>query len=129
MNIDLTPILQAVIALLAALVTYKLIPWIKARTTSEQQTMLRATIKTLVFAAEQFFGAGTGEQKLDWVVQQLEKRGYTADRVEIEAIIKENLEALHLVKVDNGTDEEQQDGEHDGEDEEAAEAVDKPPEE
>ena len=32
MNIDLTPIFQAIIALLAALVTYKLVPWIKART-------------------------------------------------------------------------------------------------
>ena len=38
MNINLTPILQALIALLASLITYKLIPWIKARTTAEQQT-------------------------------------------------------------------------------------------
>ena len=30
MNINLTPIIQAIIALLAALITYKLIPWIKA---------------------------------------------------------------------------------------------------
>ena len=51
--IDLTPIFEAILALLAALVTYKLIPWIKARTTAEQQSLLAATVKTLVYAAEQ----------------------------------------------------------------------------
>lgn len=94
-NIDLTPILQAMIALLASLVTYKLIPWIKARTTNEQQAMLRATIKTLVFAAEQIYGAGNGDGKMAWVVEQLEKKGFTADRTEIEAAVKANTEALH----------------------------------
>lgn len=91
MNIDLTPIIQAIIALLAALVTYKLIPWIKAKTTSVQQTMMKATVKTLVYAAEQIYGAGNGEAKLDYVVQQLAGKGYTVDRAEIEAAVKENL--------------------------------------
>ena len=38
-TIDLTTIINAIIALLAALVTYRLIPWIKARTTAEQQDL------------------------------------------------------------------------------------------
>ena len=59
--IDLTGIVQAILALLAALVTYKLIPWIKARTTESQQAVLMATVRTLVYAAEQLFGAGKGE--------------------------------------------------------------------
>ena len=95
MNINLTPIIQAIIALLAALITYKLIPWIKARTTSEQQALLKATIKTMVFAAEQLYGAKNGSEKLDWVIYQLSQRGYSVDRSEIEAIIKENTSALH----------------------------------
>lgn len=98
MNIDITPIVQAIIALVAALITAKLVPWIKARTTVEQQALLRATIKTLVFAAEQLYGAGEGEQKLDYVIKQLEDRGFTANRAEIEAVIKENLTALHAEK-------------------------------
>ena len=89
MNINLTPIIQAIIALLAALITYKLIPWIKARTTNEQQALLKATIKTMVFAAEQLYGAKNGSEKLDWVIYQLSQRGYSVDRSEIEAIIKE----------------------------------------
>lgn len=91
MHIDLTPIIQAVIALLAAIVTYKLIPWIKAKTTNEQQALLRAAVKTAVFAAEQMYGAGNGEQKLDYVVNWLNERGYTADRAAIEAAVGEYI--------------------------------------
>lgn len=89
--IDLTTIINAVIALLAAIITYKVIPWIKAKTTNEQQAMLRAAVKTLVYAAEQIYGAGKGEDKLDFVVRQLEKQGYTANRVEIEAAVGEYI--------------------------------------
>ena len=98
MNIDLTPIIQAIIALIAALITAKVIPWIKAKTTREQQQYLAATIKTLVFAAEQIYGAGCGAEKFSYVVENLEKKGFTVDENEIEAAIKENLEALHTYK-------------------------------
>lgn len=99
MNIDLTPIIRAILALLAAIVTYKVIPWIKARTTNEQQTLLKAVTKSFVFAAEQLYGAGRGSEKLDYVVRSLEEQGYTADRAMIEATIKEYTELLHSPKV------------------------------
>lgn len=91
MNIDLTPIIQAVITLIAALITAKLIPWIKAKTTNEQQAMLRAAVKTFVFAAEQIYGAGNGQKKLDYVAAQLKKNGFEFDRVMVEAAVKEHL--------------------------------------
>lgn len=97
-NIDLTPIIQAIFALLAALVTYKLIPWIKAKTTAEQRQLLMAMTSTLVFAAEQLYGAGNGQAKLDYVVAQLEERGFTADRAAIEAVVKDYTEELHKTK-------------------------------
>lgn len=96
MNIDLTDIIQAIIALLAALVTYKLVPWIKNRTTAEQQALLSATVKTLVYAAEQLYGAGRGAEKLDYVAAELEKRGFTADRAEIEAAVAEQLNMVTI---------------------------------
>ena len=95
MNIDLTPIFEAIIAIVVALITTKLIPWIKTKTTKEQQALLHATAKTLVFAAEQLYGAGEGAAKLDYVVTQLEEKGFTADRAEVEAIVKEIIAALH----------------------------------
>lgn len=103
--INLTPIINAVIALLAAILTYKVLPWIKAKTTNEQQTMLRATVKTLVYAAEQIYGAGMGYEKMQYVKEQLEKKGFTVDRDEIEAAVSEylnNVIDLEDIKIDNG---------------------------
>ena len=108
--IDLTPIINAIIGLLAMLVTYKLIPWLKANTTAKQQELLTATCRTLVFAAEQLWGAGHGDEKLDYVMAELERRGLTADPAMIEATVLEHLQALHAGKPgaaqDAGADDE-----------------------
>ncbi len=88
-GIDLTPLFQAVIAFLAALVSYKLIPWIQARTTAQQQELLRAAVSVTVYAAEQLYGAGSGKDKLMYVKGQLAKKGYRVDVDEIEAAVRE----------------------------------------
>lgn len=87
--IDLTPIFEAIIALIAALVTYKLIPWIKAKTTESQQAILMATVRTLVYAAEQLYGAGKGKEKFTYVRQKLQEKGFDIDVDAIEAAVKE----------------------------------------
>lgn len=87
--IDLTPLFQAVIAFLTALVSYKLIPWIQSRTTAQQQEMLRAAVSVAVYAAEQLYGAGAGKEKLMYVKGQLAKKGYKVDVDEIEAAVRE----------------------------------------
>jgi lipopolysaccharide export LptBFGC system permease protein LptF len=88
-GIDLTQLFQAVIGFLAALVTYKLIPWIQARTTAQQQELLRAAVSVAVYAAEQLYGAGAGKDKLMYVKGQLAKKGYRVDIDEIEAAVRE----------------------------------------
>lgn len=88
-TIDLTQIFQAVIGFLAALITHKLIPWIQARTTAQQQEMLRAAVSVSVYAAEQLYGAGAGKEKLMYVKGQLAKKGYKVDVDEIEAAVRE----------------------------------------
>lgn len=87
--IDLTDIIQAVIALIVALITYKVIPWIKSKTTESQQAVLMATVRTLVYAAEQLYGAGKGDEKLAYVKQKLEEKGFDVDIDAIEAAVKE----------------------------------------
>ena len=87
-SIDLTPIVQAFIALLAALITAKVIPWIKSKTTTQQQILLQATVDILVSAAEQLYGAGRGPEKLQYVKDELELRGYTVDTASIEAAVR-----------------------------------------
>ncbi|MBQ6960894.1 MAG: hypothetical protein IJP78_07965 [Clostridia bacterium] len=97
MKIDLTPIIQAVIALLAALITWKVIPWINARTTKEQKANMRAMLRVLVCAAEQLYGANKGAEKLDYVVARLEEMGYKVDRSEIEAAVYQAFNSLPLL--------------------------------
>ena len=87
--IDLTPLFQALIGILATLITHKLIPWIQARTTAQQQEMLRAAVSVAVYAAEQLYGAGAGKEKLMYVKGQLAKKGYRIDVDEIEAAVRE----------------------------------------
>lgn len=95
--IDLTPLFQALITLLCALITYKLIPWIKARTTNEQQAGLRATVRTLVFAAEQVYGAGKGAEKLEYVADRLAEKGFDIDFDEIEAAVGEYINGWPVI--------------------------------
>ena len=89
MSIDLTPIIQAVIALLAAIVTYKVLPWIKARTTESQQGTLLMLTRTLVFAAEQLYKTGAISNRLEYVKLRLIEAGYTFDLNMIEAAVRE----------------------------------------
>lgn len=87
MNINLTPIIEAIIGLLAALITYRLIPWIKARTTVSQQEQLETAVRIAVFAAEQIYGAGRGSEKLDYAIEYLHDKGFDVDRQQIEAAV------------------------------------------
>lgn len=92
MNIDLTTIINAVIALLAALVTYRVIPWIKAKTTNEQQAYIRALVKAGVYAAEQIYKTeGKGRQKMEYVKAFLQSHGYDINVTEIEAAVSEYI--------------------------------------
>lgn len=86
--IDLTPILQAVIALLAALVTYKLVPWIKSKTTAQQQETMTRIVDVLVYAAEQIYTSDQSQSKLEYVKAQLRNRGFDVDQAQIEAEVR-----------------------------------------
>ena len=92
MNIDLTTIINAIIALLAALVTYRLIPWIKAKTTNEQQAYIRALVKAGVYAAEQIYNTdGMGAKKMEYVKKWMQMHGFDIDVAEIEAAVSEYI--------------------------------------
>lgn len=92
MNINLTHILLAVIDLIAVIITYRLIPWIKARTTNEQQAYIRALVKAGVYAAEQIYQTeGMGTKKMEYVKTFLRAHGYDINVTEIEAAVSEYI--------------------------------------
>ncbi len=65
------------------------IPWLKSKTSKEQQDYLLSTVKILVYAAEQLYGAGKGDVKLQYVEDELESRGLKVDIAAIEAAVRE----------------------------------------
>lgn len=96
-NIDITQIVVAIIGLLSALITYRLIPWIKANTNEKQQAMIKAAVQTAVFAAEQIYGAGEGDKKFDYAVNWLKEHGYDVDKTDIEAAVYELINGAGIV--------------------------------
>lgn len=87
--IDLTPLLQAVIALLAVVISRYAIPYIKTKTGTEKFERMRAWVEIGVRAAEQIYnGPGEGERKKQYVLKFLQDHGYTVDLAELEALLE-----------------------------------------
>lgn len=101
-TIDITPVVNAVIALAATVVSVFLIPWIKSKTTAQQRSELVAWAKIGVAAAEQLYkGAGRGEEKKQYVIDFLKQKGFKVDEESvinaIEAAVKQlNTEGLTI---------------------------------
>lgn len=94
MTIDVTTIVNAVIALIAAIISAFVIPWIKSKTTAQQREDLVAWVKIAVAAAEQIYqGTKRGEEKKQYVLDFLTKNGFSVNEdsvnVAIEAAVKQ----------------------------------------
>lgn len=96
--IDLTPILQAVIMLLAALVTHRLIPFIKTKMTNQQFKNLEAMARTAVYAAEQIFSNEENTEKLNYAIDQVIKAGFIMDLETIRAAVEQAVYDLKVEK-------------------------------
>jgi len=101
MTIDLTQIILAVITLLFGLLVRYVVPNIKSKTSANQMELIRAAVKSAVYAVEQLYKSTPGQEKKQKVIEALAKQGYIldVDNVEekidlmIEAFVKElNLE-------------------------------------
>lgn len=89
MTYDITPIVQAVFALVGVLITSLLIPWIRSKTTAEQQEEIKQWVKIAVAAAEQIFvGQGRGKEKKEWVIEFLARYNLKVDMDAIDALIE-----------------------------------------
>lgn len=112
--IDLTPIFNAAIILIAGIVTAFALPWVKnyvlpwieANTTEKQRNFLCGLYKTAVYAAEQVYGSGWGKEKLKYADDYIRSKGYTVDYDLIEATVKEHFGHIDLTPDDDGQEEE-----------------------
>lgn len=89
MQFDITSIVEAVAALIAAIITAFVVPYIKSRTTTNQQQQINAWVRIAVTAAEQIYaGSGRGEEKKAYVIDWLRKHGVTVDESKLDALIE-----------------------------------------
>ena len=78
-------------------------PYIRTHVTAEQIAILRGIAHTVVFAAEQIFGAKMGADKLAYALglakRLLESKGLTFDEDTVRAAIEEQVKQLNFNKV------------------------------
>lgn len=92
---DLTPIINAFIALAAALITAFAIPWIKRQTSAKDLEELLKWVEIAVAAAEQLFDSSQGEAKKKAVAAFLEEKGFTVSASELDSAIEAAVLKLH----------------------------------
>ena len=94
--VDLTGIVNAVLAVLGALLTKRLLPWLKANTSARQQELTQAAVSTAVYAAEQLYNTNVIKDRLKYAGKWLEQQGYSVDRAQIEAEVKRQKNATQI---------------------------------
>lgn len=107
MDFNITPIVEAVFLLIAAVITTIVIPYIKSRTTAQQQAEINAWVRIAVTAAEQIYrGSGRGEEKKAYVLNWLAERGITLDANRIDALIEAAVYELNHGMLSDSTSKE-----------------------
>ena len=87
--IDLTPILQALVALGGTIITCLVIPWIKGKVCAERLERLQVWARIAVKAAEQLHpGPGKGAEKKAAALAFLNARGITFDIQAMDALVE-----------------------------------------
>jgi hypothetical protein len=92
MKIDLTPIIEAIVVLIAALITAHVIPWLKRKIGAQKLTEAKTWVEIAVKAAEQLYkGSGSGVEKYNYVVKFLQDKGFTFDGDSIKNLIESTV--------------------------------------
>lgn len=94
---DITPVVNAVIALIAAVVTAFVIPWIKSKTTAAQREEINAWVKIAVTAAEQIYsGVGKGKEKKKYVLDFLAEKNLRIDEESVDLMIESAVKNMNV---------------------------------
>jgi len=92
---NITPIIEAVIGLAAAVLTTVIVPYIRSRTTATQQAEISTLVKVAVTAAEQIYiGSGKGAEKKAYVLAWLQANGVIVDVDKLDALVESAVYAL-----------------------------------
>ena len=86
---DLTPILNAIITLIASIITVFVVPWLKEKIEAEKLEKYKEWVTIAVRAAEQIYkGTGRGAEKKEYVIAFLQSKGLAIDMDSIDNMIE-----------------------------------------
>ena len=92
---DLTPVINAVIALAAALITAFVVPWIKRNTSEKDREELLKWVEIAVTAAQQLYHQLEGAERKQYVRAFLASKGYDVTSAEVDNAIEAAVLKLH----------------------------------
>lgn len=93
--INLTPVFNALIALVFALLTAFLVPWIKANLTAKQTDQLVKWAEIAVAAAQQLYWSVDGETRKQHALELLAEKGFDIDSTEVQNALEAAVLKLH----------------------------------
>lgn len=101
--IDLTTILEAVIALAVAIIAAFLIPWLNGKITANDREDLLKWVDIAVAAAQQLYYHMDGDDRLQHALDLLESKGFDINDVAVRDAVEAAVLKLHqgLVKTNN----------------------------
>lgn len=93
--IDLTPIINALILIVAAVVSVYVIPWIKSKKTTEETKNLVAWAEIAAAAAQQLYYHLDGETRLAHALGVMREAGFDVDTIEVRNAVEAAVLKLH----------------------------------
>ena len=89
---DITPIIEAIVMLLSAILTCVLVPMIRAKLSADQLATIKMWVQIAVNAAEQIYtGSGRGQEKKAYVMQFLDSKGFKLDTDSLDKLIESSV--------------------------------------
>lgn len=95
MTIDLTAIFEAIIALVVALISVFVIPWVKSKIGADRMAEFLKWVEIAVAAAEQLYDSIDGDAKKHYVESFLRDKGYSVSTAELDVAIEGAVRKLH----------------------------------
>lgn len=95
MQVNLTEIIMAVIALIGTVLTGYVIPVLKSKVGENNQKTFDKAVQVAVYAAEQIYtGLKQGKEKKEYVKELLQNQGYNVDFQEVDAAIEAQVRKM-----------------------------------
>lgn len=93
--IDLTPIINALILVLAAILAKYLVPWIKTNLTANQTDQLMKWAEIAAAAAQQLYWDLDGEKRKEHALELLAEKGFDINSAEVLNALEAAVLKLH----------------------------------